>query len=101
MAKHEQKRSERVKHFFTDIFTGDQISRCLTRQEPCIYDVSKLPSEDMIKVITSRYENMTFDTIIPRTNKDIDKCLKETMIDLNVYDKNGLGIVGEHGKITD
>lgn len=91
-----------VKHFFTDIFTGDQIDDSFRYEPPCESDKT---AADKAADIADKYADMELEPITPRTDREIKREIRKASDEIRSecgYDKlSGSGFVGEGHRISE
>ena len=65
-----------VKHFFTDIFTGNQIERAFRYEPPCEDTQS---AADKAADIVDKYADMELKPTAPRTDRDIKREIRAVL----------------------
>ena len=80
------------KKYFGDMFTEKQANEAVKREDP-----TELTQEEL-NYLVEDYENIE---IQYSTSKRCSKELKEVLDFFSESNKTGLGIVGEHGKISE
>jgi hypothetical protein len=100
MAKHNEHRFRNLMHFAGDIFSHDKIER-MSRVDP-VTDGPE-PASEKIKTIVSRYIDMEFDTITPRSQAEIDQEISDTIPEMvkELQSKPEEHFKGENGMITE